>query len=105
MVLALRDPPGQSRGESWAGCEEHRAFIEGHLKNRVRLTTDRGRETARRSPLSTTLTDYSEAFRPPIRTVAWDGCDRNGRPVPAGIHFDRLRTAEGSRTRKLIRIE
>ena len=38
-------------------------------------------------------------------TVAWDGRDPNGRPVPAGIYFYRLRTDEGTRTRKLIRIE
>jgi transposase len=38
VTAALREVPGRPRGESWDLCHEHRAFIAGHLKNRVRLT-------------------------------------------------------------------
>lgn len=33
--------------------------------------------------------------------VTWDGRDREGRAVPAGAYFCRLRTPPGSQTRKL----
>jgi len=36
--MGLKEVPGRPRGESWALCEQHRAFIQGHLKNRIRLT-------------------------------------------------------------------
>ena len=38
VMAAFRDVPGRPPGESWALCRAHRAFIEQHLENRVRLT-------------------------------------------------------------------
>ncbi len=35
--------------------------------------------------------------------VRWDGSDSRGRPLPAGVYFARLVTAEGTATRKLVR--
>jgi hypothetical protein len=38
-------------------------------------------------------------------TVHWDGTDNDRRLVPAGIYFLRMRTADGSRTEKAVRLE
>jgi len=38
VMAAFRDVPGRPPGESWVLCRTHRAFIEQHLSNRVRLT-------------------------------------------------------------------
>jgi transposase len=38
VLVALQDPPGRPRGESWAVCASQREFIQGHLKHGVRLT-------------------------------------------------------------------
>lgn len=36
---------------------------------------------------------------------AWDGRDASGAPAPAGIYFARFETAQGSRTRALVKLE
>jgi transposase len=38
IMAAFRNVPGRPRGESWDLCRTHRAFIEEHLGNGVRLT-------------------------------------------------------------------
>jgi hypothetical protein len=38
-------------------------------------------------------------------TAVWDGTDDRGRPVATGVYFDRLRTGNDVRTRKLILIK
>jgi hypothetical protein len=37
-------------------------------------------------------------------TLCWYGADRNGRTLPPGIYFARLRTTDGFITRKLVKI-
>lgn len=38
LMSALHSSPGRAHGESWGLCAGQRAFIEGHLKHRVRLS-------------------------------------------------------------------
>lgn len=44
-----------------------------------------------------------QLFPPGARQIAWDGSDRNGRRVPSGEYYIRLRCGEESQTRKAIR--
>jgi hypothetical protein len=39
------------------------------------------------------------------RRVPWDGRDRAGRTVAAGVYFSRLTTAEGSCRRRVVKVE
>lgn len=38
VVTTTQPGTGRPRGDDWSACEQHRAFIEGHLERRVRLT-------------------------------------------------------------------
>jgi hypothetical protein len=38
------------------------------------------------------------------QSVAWDGRDGRGRPLPAGVYFYRLESPAGAETRKIVRI-
>jgi transposase len=38
VMEQVRPVPGRPHGEGWARCEEHRAFVEGHLSHGVRLS-------------------------------------------------------------------
>jgi flagellar hook assembly protein FlgD len=37
-------------------------------------------------------------------TIEWDGRDRAGRPVPAGVYLVRVSTADGAAARRVTRI-
>jgi uncharacterized membrane protein len=39
------------------------------------------------------------------RSVAWDGRETGGRRVPTGLYFARLSTAEGTATRRIVRVD
>ena len=40
---------------------------------------------------------------PQLREVTWDGVDRHGARVPAGVYFIRLRTREEDITVKIVK--
>jgi len=46
----------------------------------------------------------TENSRGSVRMLAWDGLDRNGRAVPAGVYFCHFNVGSWSATRRLVRI-
>ena len=38
-------------------------------------------------------------------TLAWDGCDEEGRGVPVGVYLLRLDTGQSQESRRLIRLK
>jgi len=44
----------------------------------------------------------SGQFKPGVYTVSWDGRDRTGRELAAGIYFYRLNSSAGNLSRKAV---
>jgi len=44
-------------------------------------------------------------FAPGEHAITWDGRDRSGRDVPAGVYLCRLETEEQTQTQRLVRVQ
>jgi hypothetical protein len=95
---SLRRPPSLSmRGSNPFVTSTDLTFrLDRPGPTRVRVIDVRGREVA---------TLLNESRDTGVHVVRWDGRDRGGRQVPAGVYFVSVETDAGESSRKVIRLK